>query len=156
MPTLVYNCHNLPSICLNLRQRQGSENRVYVFDGETKRKAERRKFACQAGWTNQPRPGTPGPYRCPGVNQPNLVADGLPRDPIVMFQDGSSVNHNRLPRTSIKIEADGTQTTVYHPLGVILSCDEFPPATFVYPLYLVLLTRAGNTYVLSPRRRLLS
>lgn len=137
----------MPAICNNVAQKAGPHpvNSIYFYDRHEGRKIGRRGIACPSGWIG----GDGVPNRCPEPNQPIVVAStyiesddiideqgrifrdkALQRVPAMMEiqQDGTPSKRTLVKRMS-KLDSNGVAQLVYIPLGVHLTCDEFPPAT---------------------------
>lgn len=145
MPTLVYNCYNMPAICNNVAQKARPVNGIYLYDRHEGRKIGRRGIACPSGWIE----GDGVQNRCPEPNQPDVVANTyIESDDIIdeqgrifrakalqrvqakmeIQQDGT-LSKRTLVKEMTKLDSNGVAQSVDIPLGVHLTCDEFPPAT---------------------------
>ncbi|KAK2759212.1 hypothetical protein CKAH01_16719 [Colletotrichum kahawae] len=143
-PTLVYNCHIVPALCKNVRQYLGQDvsTATLHYDGLAARKIRRRKESCPGSWIETPLTGRlAGPVagqRCPERDQPdwryqnNGVAHAAV--PAVMYVDpkNGETDINRLATMKLELDkADGTLKPTYTKLDAVLSCDEWPAASWI-------------------------
>ena len=117
IPTLVYNCILVPSLCNNIAQLQpnapaGNSIGTFGWDPNVKRKKTRRRTRCPENWKRTPK----GARRCPQSNQPEIhplgATDIVPPE----------VDENDLSIYKTGSNGKFAQT------GIKMSCDEFPPA----------------------------
>ncbi|KAJ3493595.1 hypothetical protein NLG97_g4636 [Lecanicillium saksenae] len=145
-PTLVYNCAFMPSICRNVKQFLGSlptagSEVTFHADRSGSRKQARRMQACPKGWANTRIAGVP---RCPHADQPdwtgyftdNATKNGPFRAKIhPTISDKGIESANRLARSwqRIRFNQDGSyeKSIEWFDYGAIMSCDEFPAATWI-------------------------
>ncbi|EEY19830.1 hypothetical protein VDBG_05939 [Verticillium alfalfae VaMs.102] len=146
-PKLVYNCNLVPALCKNARNYLGggttSQFHFDAFRVQKKRDAgrnakksrvdARRDESCPTSWINN--------GRCPEGDQPDWTwKSGGQINPFVKAQmhveDG--VQHrNRLAKVEEVRVADTNEPLGYRvetqstPYGAILSCDEFPAASWI-------------------------
>ena len=128
IPTLVYNCHNVPALCANVEQagRAGAAAGNYPngfeafgWDPDSTRKLRRRTKRCGSLWKNSPdlNPGSLN-RGCPNPNQP-------PIHPLNAINPPGGVHMD--PSNYALLTLDPT-TGSNVPSGIMLTCDEFPPA----------------------------
>lgn len=134
VPTLVYNCHITPSLCMNaeLRGRIGAFVGNYPggferfgWDPDGDRSEKRRSKMCPSNWktgTTRPRNGRPvrKAHSCPETNQPPVHPLGYTDDVPIHVDDKTFAILGRNP-----------QTGAYERTGLVYTCDEFPPAMAV-------------------------
>lgn len=122
--TLEYNCEYLPAICNNVAGFNGGNliaNRFFTYDLNSKRKTARQRRSCSNFKTNLPKGKK---ARCPETGQPKFYR-----------QDGLKWPTTRLDRSptsqvALRIAAKGFGKNKVDS-GLVYTCDEFPPATFV-------------------------
>lgn len=141
-PTLVYNCAMIPSICKNAAQWLGylptNVGQVVMhFDPDSGRRAARNSAACPTGWASGQRAdGTP---QCPENDQPKWSgydSAGIKYGPFVAKIHPQGASSNRLTNrwqviTYNSQEKRFERTAHYDDYGAIMTCDEFPAATYV-------------------------
>lgn len=122
-PTVVYNCHWMIALCQNARAYVGTGNGPWGFhyDRNRVRNEARRSSICVDGWANT---------HCP--NGPTLDwytgnDGGTTKFPPIQYcpKDPKRYGYHKLGKNN----QDGTPK-VYQ-AGVISSCDEFPPASWI-------------------------
>ncbi|KAI9723353.1 MAG: hypothetical protein M1812_001237 [Candelaria pacifica] len=139
IPTMAYNCRNVPALCANVQQNyaqygipnhQGNGVAEFVYDPSSKkggRNSKRRKRRCPDDWKNEklPDPNVPGGTRprCPELNQPDISPPGVARSPPHVDPDG--------PPFVIEGVEDANGESQLS--GLIMTCDEFPPAMYEVP-----------------------
>lgn len=141
IPTLVYNCAKLPSICKNVNTRNpiagggdsapgtltnpaGGDHIELNIDTSAVRHRQRNQAACPGSWklTHNPQQA----FACPEPNQPLTVRRG--QSIITGGYNGVRFRQNvpGLTRASDGALMIADQTGNYQ--GVIWTCDEWPPA----------------------------
>lgn len=146
-PTLVYNCRNVAGLCNNVKEYLGSgvSTKTLHYDANDDRVNLRRGSVCPTSWIDQVR--LDGTNRCPEPSQPLWKFQKCIRrvggeckawedhrsgqDP-VMWEDKSGVqSNNRLAKREVLINAKGEVTEKYTKMGAVLSCDEWPAASWI-------------------------
>lgn len=128
IPTLVYNCHNVPALCNNVEKagRVGAAAGNYPngfeafgWDPDSTRKRRRRTRRCGSGWKTSPdlNPGS-AVQGCPHPNQP-------PVHPLNAILPPGAVHLD--PMSYALLTQDPTSGSATYS-GIMLTCDEFPPA----------------------------
>lgn len=151
MPTLVYNCAYMPSICLNMKHRWGSvpDAGTAMFfhrDLDPKRTKARRDGVCPDNWL---RTRTAEGRPCPETDQPQWSGylQGPTRDDTrskvgpVDAMLSRKLDKNGNPSTTLNrlatyedvhsVDADNVPTVerVWTEYGAVMSCEEFPAAS---------------------------
>ncbi|KAL3443019.1 hypothetical protein BJX65DRAFT_298638 [Aspergillus insuetus] len=135
-PTLVYNCAKARSLCRTVARYFGGnvgtgtfhyDNDYRIRQGDQgQRKSTRRNANCATDWIDN--------GRCPETNQPDYYAGRLGYIPAVMFR-GVNVDKdpddNRLAEPYTKRMADGTTKEMHRTVPAVLSCDEWPAASWI-------------------------
>lgn len=120
IPTLVYNCAIVPATCNNIAQLRpgaqlGNYGETFGWDPDGSRKTKRGKARCPDHWKKPKK----GKARCPEPDQPELHPLGVTNAvPPEVEPEGLAV---------LKEDANGQTVRT----GVMMSCDEFPPATSI-------------------------
>ncbi|PGH10678.1 hypothetical protein AJ80_07434 [Polytolypa hystricis UAMH7299] len=126
-PTLVYNCAQAPSLCKTVRNYlpAGASTATLHYDSIADRKNARRDQSCPTDWAET--------HGCPESDQPQWKGRGRNYfSDVVMWHDKDGVaDPKRLADKSTKRDAQGKEKTVYRFAGVILTCDEWPAATWI-------------------------
>lgn len=134
IPTLIYNCAKLPSICRNVGTRNpigndgkllGVDHIELNYDTEESRKIGRRNEQCPRNWR--------ATHVCPEPNQPRVVPQGAYLD--VLGVGGSFVGQRANPALA---QADAGSYVIADSTGVqrgmAWTCDEWPPAQYSLPI----------------------
>ena len=158
-PTLVYNCHFMPSICKNVQNHIGylpnaGSEVTYHLDTWSQRGRQRGNAVCPSGWTAQSRAN--GNWRCPEDDQPSWQGYSPqgqkigPTKAVLSRKVGEngqpSNSHNRLAQLTKRLDTQtGAVTEVWREYGALMTCDEFPAKRYVsrhlsVPIVAILLT----------------
>lgn len=148
-PTLVYNCAKLPAICSNVNRRNrltnygpgkygpliGNDHVVMHYDTDSTRKSERRdgpNGVCKSSWKSH--------HPCPETSQPNTVPGGssYKNSYAPARYNPNNVGFGKSGYNRIADPQGGDS-------GMIWSCDEWPPAMYVY--FYPRLSRSSNNLV---------
>jgi hypothetical protein len=145
IPTLVYNCAWMLSICKNARRYMGvSTTTTFVYDrlkgpgNKNSRSDTRRNTACPGGWMTQRRAdGTP---RCPEDLQPGFYSENPlrnnvngPAQSLLWINSTTGLPDPQLRQmglvTTVGPTVQGGLTTqTWRKVGAMFTCDEFPAA----------------------------
>ncbi|KAK6535008.1 hypothetical protein TWF281_006306 [Arthrobotrys megalospora] len=142
MPTLVYNCAKMPSICKNVRNYLGGQTiAAFHYDREGTRNKSRRQINCPGNWMNT--------HPCPEVDQPVYYIGSSPAQSTSVTMSVSYSEITVIPGQStittaitdakrlasivppINVGGGAQPLPVYEAIPLIMSCDEFPPASFI-------------------------
>lgn len=126
IPTLIYNCHNVPALCNNVEKagRVGAAAGNYPggfeafgWDPDPGRKSRRRTKRCGRGWKTST-DLDPNRRGCPHPNQP-------PIHPLRAINPPGGISLD--PSTYALLTTDPSSGSLIKS-GIMLTCDEFPPA----------------------------
>ncbi|KAK2736011.1 hypothetical protein FQN57_000904 [Myotisia sp. PD_48] len=126
-PTLVYNCAQAPSLCKTAGNYLGAgvTTATLHYDNNAIRKTARRDDSCPGNWIDT--------HDCPAPDQPQWKGKGRDHfSNVIMWRDKNGVvDRNRIADHSTKRLADGTEKDIYRFAGAIMSCDEWPAASWI-------------------------
>lgn len=121
-PTVVYNCHWLIALCQNARAYLGNDcPAIFHYDRHGGRNAARRATICPTGWAD---------VNC--ANGPQLDwyttwDSGRTKHPPLKFCERDPMRYGYTKPG--EIYEDGTDKIFA--AGVVSSCDEFPPTSWI-------------------------
>ncbi|KAL4937115.1 hypothetical protein ASPVEDRAFT_77909 [Aspergillus versicolor CBS 583.65] len=134
-PTLVYNCAKAPSLCKTVAKHFGGSvgTGTYHYDADYRirqgdsgqRKSVRRNDNCPSSWIDG---------RCPEADQPRFYAGARGFADALMYRGRNAdrePDDNRLAEEYTKRLADGSVKTMHREIGAVLSCDEWPAASWI-------------------------
>lgn len=144
-PTLKYNCAQAPGLCQTVKAywTKGQTSGIFHYDKDYRlgsnrnkkgvRKSKRRDENCPTSSSN----AWKDTHTCPETNQPEFQGQGVSGwmkaelfkgtwgdDPVVKYQLGQKTG-------ATKRMSDGTIKERWEQLGVSLTCDEWPAASWI-------------------------